>query len=86
MIRARYSPGYDDLVGQILEYASAGLRTDPGFERKLNQCLRILREDLGYEISVEVEVHGAIEDAFRSLEGDTSEYVLHQRPVRRVKT
>lgn len=44
------------LVGQILECASAGLRTDPGFERKLHQCLRILREDLGYEISVEVEV------------------------------
>lgn len=86
MIKARYSPGYDDLVGQILEQVSPGLRTEPGFELKLYQCLRILREDLGYEISIEVEVHGAIEAAFESLKGDTSEYVLHQRPVRRIKT
>lgn len=86
MIKARYSPDCDDLVGQILEQASPGLRTEPDFERKLYRCLCILREDLGYEISIEVEVHGSVEAAFKSLEGDTSEYVLHQRPVRRIKT
>lgn len=86
MIKARYSPDYDDLVGQILEQVSPGLRTELGFELKLYQCLRILREDLGYEISIEVEVHGDMEKAFRSLEGDTSDYILHQRPVRRIKT
>lgn len=86
MLKARYSPATEDLAAQILQNVSPGLQTEPGFKAKLRQCLSVLRDEMGYEVSIEVEVHGAMEEAFRSLEGDTSEYILHQRPVRRVKT
>lgn len=82
MIKARYSPATEDLVGQLM--ASPVLPGGIG-EVAIAAVIDSLK-DLGYDISIEVEVHGDVEKAFRSLEGDTSDYVLHQRPVRRIKT
>ena len=83
MIKARYSPSLEDLVEQVTEAMKA---TGAAPERRpvILNTIEILK-DLGYDISIEVEAHGAIEAAFNSLKGDTSDYVLHQRPVRRVK-
>lgn len=80
MIKARYSPATEDLVGQLKN--SLGDRVGEGYMEVVIDTLH----ELGYEISIQVEVHGAVEAAFKSLEGDTSDYVLHQRPVRRIKT
>lgn len=81
MIKARYSPATEDLAGQVASVLDG--RIGHGY---ISTVIDALRNELGYEVSIEVEVHGAMEAAFKSLEGDTSEYVLHQRPVRRIKT
>lgn len=81
MIKARYSPATEDLVGQ--------LKPGPfllGIAESDAMAVIDGIKDLGYEISIEVEVHGSVEAAFKSLSGDTSDYVLHQRPVRRINT
>lgn len=82
MIKAWYGPATEDLVEQILGKVSPGLRTEPGFEAKLRQCLDILKDDLGYQISIEVEVHGDMAKALESLGGDASNYVTWERPKR----
>lgn len=80
MIRARYSPDAQYLVEQ-LKHGPFLL----GIEGSDAVAVIDGLKDLGYEISIEVEVHGAVEAAFNSLKGDTSDYMLHQRPVRRIK-
>jgi hypothetical protein len=82
MIKAHYSPATEDLVEQILAKLSPGLRTEPDFAAKVHTVVGTLKHELGYDISIEVEVHGDMAKALESLGGDTSNYVTRERPKR----
>lgn len=85
MIKARYSPATEDLVKQVLEVVPLQIHAEndnADFVAIATYIINRLREDLGYEISVEVQVHGDMAKALESLGGDTSNYVTRERPRR----
>lgn len=87
MIKARYSPATEDLVAQVLEVVP--LEIFAGDDRKKDlesiaaYLINRLRNDLGYQIEVEVEVHGDMAKALESLGGDSSHYGKMERPKHR---
>lgn len=83
LIKAWYGPATEDLVAQVLEKLSPGLRTEPDFAAKVHTVIGTLKHELGYSITIEVEVHGDTAKALESLCGDTSNYVSRERPKRR---
>lgn len=86
MIKAHYSPATEDLVKQVLEVVPLQIHADndnADFAAIATYIVNRLREDLGYQVSVEVEVHGDMAKALESLGGDTSNYVKMERPKRR---
>lgn len=83
MIKAWYGPTTEDLVTQVLEKLSPGLRTEPDFAAKVHTVIGTLKNELGYDIVTEVEVHGDMAKALESLGGDHSDYVTVKRPQRK---
>lgn len=83
MIKGYYSPSDEDLVEEMMSKLPPHDR-DNEHRFHAMQALTCLRA-LGYDINIEVEVHGSIENAFKSL-SETDDYVTATRPVRRVKT
>lgn len=77
MIKAWYGPATEDLVEQLMPVLSGNVH-----EGYMTTVIDALKE-LGYHISIEVEVHGDMAKAFESLGGDLSDYVKVERPKRR---
>lgn len=82
MIKARYGLADEDLVDQVMEKISPVARENPDCRHMVSQVIMCLRHGLGYDISIEVEVHGDMAKALESLGGDTSNYVIRERPKR----
>lgn len=81
MIKAWYGPATEDLVEQLIPKLSGRESTGEVYEW-VTAVINELR-GLGYNISIEVEVHGDMAKAFESLGGDLSDYVKVERPKRR---
>lgn len=86
MIKGYYSPATEDLVLQLMSNEATGVyELDSNIKDwQVAHVIDALRRH-GYDVSVEVEITGNIEEAFSSLKRP-EEYVAHMRPVRRVKT
>lgn len=83
MIKAWYGPATEDLVEQLLSNEGTGsFELDSNIrDWQIAQVIEALKAH-GYQISVEVEVHGDMAKALESLGGDTSNYVARGRPER----
>ncbi len=66
-MKVRLIPSTDALVEEVLAAVSPGLRTEPQFAAKLRQCLDIIQNELGYEVGMDVQVHGEMEKALKAL-------------------
>jgi hypothetical protein len=67
LIKAHYGPATEDLVEQVLAKISPELAAEPDFAAKVHTVIGTLKHELGYEITIEVEVHGDMAKALESV-------------------